>query len=154
MSIATRIGCWVVCVAALSCQGAVHAQATSQVRPLATDQLYKSLGAKAGLERLADDFVERLLVDARIGAFFKDVDKAHLKRQLADQFCEVSGGPCTLNGPSMKDVHASMDISKAHFNALVEVLQQSMEAQGIRFADQNRLLAQLAPMHRDIVMPH
>lgn len=151
MSIATRIGRWALCAAALACQGAVHAQATSQVKPLATDQLYQSLGAKAGLVRLADDFVERLLADARIGRFFKDVDKAHLKQQLADQFCEVSGGPCVLKGPSMKDVHGSMDITKAHFNALVEVLQQSMDAQGIRFADQNRLLAQLAPMHRDIV---
>ena len=60
MSIATRIGRWALCAAALACQGAVHAQATSQVKPLATDQLYQSLGAKAGLVRLADDFVERL----------------------------------------------------------------------------------------------
>jgi hemoglobin len=34
---------------------------------------------------------------------------------------------------------------------LVEVLQQAMDAQGIAFGVQNRLLARLAPMHRDIV---
>ena len=44
-----------------------------------------------------------------------------------------------------------MDITKAHFNALVEVLQAAMAAQGIAFAQQNRLLALLAPMHRDII---
>jgi hemoglobin len=44
-----------------------------------------------------------------------------------------------------------MDINKGHFNALVEVLQVSMDAQGIPFAQQNRLLALLAPMHRDVI---
>jgi hemoglobin len=31
------------------------------------------------------------------------------------------------------------------------VLQRSMDAQGIGFTVQNRLLARLAPMHRDVV---
>ena len=42
-------------------------------------------------------------------------------------------------------------MTKSNFNALVEVLQQSMDAQGIPFSAQNKLLAQLAPMHRDII---
>jgi hemoglobin len=44
-----------------------------------------------------------------------------------------------------------MDITKGNFNALVEVLQTSMDAKKIPFSAQNRLLAQLAPMHRDII---
>jgi hemoglobin len=67
------------------------------------------------------------------------------------QFCEVSGGPCKRKGPDMKKAHSGMDITKSNFNALVEVLQQAMEAQGIAFTTQNKLLAQLAPMHRDII---
>ena len=43
------------------------------------------------------------------------------------------------------------DITKGNFNALVEVLQQAMDAQGIAFGAQNRLLARLAPMHRDVI---
>jgi hemoglobin len=63
----------------------------------------------------------------------------------------VSGGPCRRKGPDMKQAHAGMDINKNNFNALVEVLQQAMEAQGIAFTTQNKLLAKLAPMHRDII---
>jgi len=48
-------------------------------------------------------------------------------------------------------VHADLTIDQADFNALVEVLQDAMDAQGIPFAQQNRLLALLAPMHREIV---
>ncbi|HEX5687794.1 MAG TPA: group 1 truncated hemoglobin [Ideonella sp.] len=117
----------------------------------ADDNLYQQLGGQPGLVKLMDDFMQRLLADSRMKPFFKDVDQAHVKAQLVDQFCEVSGGPCKLNGPDMKKVHSGIDVTRADFNALVEVLQQSMDAQGIAFGAQNRLLAKLAPMHRDIV---
>jgi len=125
--------------------------ALSTAAPPADDSLYQQLGGQPGLVKLMDDFMQRLLADARMNPFFKDVDQAHVKAQLVDQFCEVSGGPCKLNGPDMKRVHEGVDITRADFNALVEVLQQAMDAQGIAFSTQNRLLAQLAPMHRDIV---
>jgi hemoglobin len=51
----------------------------------------------------------------------------------------------------MKVAHSNMDITKTDFNALVEVLQKSMDAQGIAFSSQNQLLAKLAPMHRDVI---
>ena len=129
----------------------VFAQSGSQPAIPADDSLYQQFGGQPGLVKLMDDFMQRLLADARMNPFFKDVDQAHVKAQLVDQFCEVSGGPCKLNGPDMKRVHSGVDITRADFNALVEVLQQAMDAQGIAFSAQNRLLAKLAPMHRDIV---
>lgn len=120
--------------------------------PLPTgDALYRQLGGEPGLVKLMDDFMPRLLADSRMQPFFKDVDQAHVKAQLVAQFCEVSGGPCKLKGPDMKRAHAGFDIDRASFNALVEVLQQTMDAQGVPFGTQNRLLARLAPMHRDII---
>jgi hemoglobin len=134
--------------------GLAHSQSTSTpiVRSAATDDsLYKAFGEKAGLSALMEDFVKRLVADKRIGAFFKDTNQAHLAEQLTDQLCMLSGGPCVYRGVPMKDAHADMDITKADFNALVEVLQVSMEAKGIPFGAQNRMLARLAPMHREVV---
>ena len=124
---------------------------TAQAQTTADDTLYQQLGAQPGLTRLMDDFMARLLADPRMNPFFKDVDHQHVKAELVTQFCEVSGGPCKRKGPDMKTAHAGMDINKNNFNALVEVLQQSMDAQGIAFGTQNKLLAKLAPMHRDII---
>ena len=121
------------------------------VRPLANDSLFLAFGGRPGLERLMADFVPRLKADARIGALFKDINAAHLRRQLADQFCVVAGGPCKYEGAPMKESHADFPITKADFNTLVELLQLSMAAQGISFSAQNRMLAQLAPMHREVV---
>jgi hemoglobin len=127
------------------------AQAQSTTLAPADDALYQQLGAQPGLVKLIDDFMVRLLADPRMNPFFKDVDQAHVKAELVAQFCEVSGGPCKRKGPDMKQAHAGMDITKNNFNALVEVLQQAMDAQGIAFTAQNKLLAKLAPMHRDII---
>ena len=113
--------------------------------------LYQALGEKPGITRLMDDFVNRLVQDPRIGGHFKEVKPSALKESLTDQICQLSGGPCQYEGADMKSAHADMDINKGHFNALVEVLQSAMDAQGIPFAQQNRLLALLAPMHRDVI---
>jgi len=133
--------------------GAALLAGTAQAQTAAApdDTLYQQLGAQPGLTRLMDDFMTRLLSDSRMGPFFKDVDHQHVKEELVTQFCEVSGGPCKRKGPDMKKAHSGMDITKSNFNALVEVLQQSMDAQGIPFTTQNKLLAKLAPMHRDII---
>lgn len=126
------------------------ATAWAQAQP-APAGLYAALGEQAGIERLVDDFVERVLRHPRIGGQFKDAKPAALKESLAEQFCVLSGGPCTNHSASMRKVHADLRIDKGDFNALVEQLQRAMEAQGIPFAQQNRLLALLAPMHRDII---
>jgi hemoglobin len=118
---------------------------------LADDKLYQTFGQKAGLTALVDDFMQRLLADPRMQPFFAKTNQAHFKESLTEQLCQVSGGPCTYKGPDMKTTHGDLDITKGHFNALVEVLQQSMEAKNIPFSAQNELLAQLAPMHRDVI---
>lgn len=121
--------------------------------PPADGSLYRAFGEKAGLSTLMDDFVGRLKADPRIGSFFKDTKSSHLATQLTDQLCALAGGPCVYEGASMRESHRELEIQRAHFNALVEVLQDSMTARGIAFGDQNRMLALLAPMHREILSP-
>lgn len=113
--------------------------------------LYQAFGERAGIRALMDDFVVRLKADPRIGDQFRDTNLVNLAASLTEQLCQLSGGPCVYKGPDMKTAHANLDITRAHFNALVEVLQQSMDARGIAFARQNQMLALLAPMYRDTI---
>lgn len=131
---------------AMSLAGAVGAQTVP-----ADAALFHTFGDKPGLVKLMDDFMLRLVADPRTGPFFRPANQKHIKEQLVEQFCQVTGGPCVYKGADMKSVHADLDIGKREFNALVEVLQQAMDAQGIPFSAQNQLLAQLAPMHRDVI---
>ena len=117
----------------------------------ADDSVYRAWGGQTGIRAVMEDFVVRLKADARTGPFFKDANRENLVAQLTDQLCQVSGGPCRYAGGRMGPVHEEMNIGKGDFNALVEVLQQSMDAKGIPFAAQNGMLARLAPMHREII---
>ncbi len=144
---------------AFACCGLLSAGAALAQTPAAAqtapqnDQLYKAFGEKAGLVALMDDFMVRLLADPRTGPHFKPANQQRVKEQLVDQLCALSGGPCVYKGADMKSSHANLDIKKSDFHALVEVLQQSMDAKGIPFRRQNEMLALLAPMNRDIITP-
>lgn len=113
--------------------------------------LYEQLGGKESIRTVMDDFVVRLKADPRIGDQFAATDADRLASQLTDQVCEATGGPCKYVGLDMKAAHAGMTITKAHFNALVEVLQVSMNAHSVPFDVQLEVLSMLAPMHRDVI---
>ncbi len=117
---------------------------------LANDPL-AAFGGYEGLHRIAIDTLDRSMADPRLRPFFVEQDRPDIAKKLADQFCQELGGPCTYKGKDMKKAHAKQEIGMQHFNALVEVLQDSMDAAGVPFRDQNRLLARLAPMYRDMV---
>jgi hemoglobin len=112
---------------------------------------FKAFGEKAGLVKIMDDFMIGLLKDSRTKSFFENADQVRVKEQLVEQICEMLQGPCKYNGSKMKPIHANLSINREHFNALVEQLQFAMDKNNVPFAAQNKLLAVLAPMHRDIV---
>ncbi len=121
--------------------------------PARAGTLYDDLGGRAGVQRIADGMLQRALSDPRIKDKFQDADIERLQGLLMLDFCKLAGGPCRYPGRDMATAHADLNLAPRHFNAIVEDLQDSMQAEGIPFRTQNRLLALLAPMHRDIVAP-
>jgi hemoglobin len=113
--------------------------------------LYQQLGAQQGVANIVDSLMEIMLADPRIKDSFKDTEMKRFRRTLTEQFCVVSDGPCTYSGDPMKEVHQGLVITTADFNALVEDLQTSMDRNNVPSRVQNKLLAKLAPMQRDIV---
>ncbi|WP_164155805.1 group I truncated hemoglobin [Sandarakinorhabdus rubra] len=121
--------------------------------PLATDgtALLESFGGTAGLTRIMDDVMVRWLANPRTRPFFEGSDEERIKKQLVEQFCVVMNGPCTYSGRTMAESHKGMKVTEGAFYALVEELQISLNKANVPFFAQNRLIAALAPMHRDII---
>ncbi len=140
-----------VAMVVLSC--AMQAAAQTEPARADTPAAFHAFGERAGLEALVEVFMIELVDDPRTRPYFADVDQKRVKAMLVDQFCVQLGGPCTYTGKTMKEAHAQLTIHTGEFNALVECLQRAMDKRGIPFAMQNRLLAKLAPMHRDVVTP-
>jgi hemoglobin len=117
----------------------------------AGDTLFQDMGGQEVLAKLANDTTDNFLADPRIKATFDNSNMDRFRQKLAEQFCQVAGGPCIYTGHSMRDAHRGLHLTNADFNAVVEDLQRAMDKNGISFATQNRFLARLAPMQRDVV---
>lgn len=113
--------------------------------------LYDDLGGKDGVGQIVELLLTRISDDPRIADHFAAVDILNLNDKLIEQICFESGGPCTYTGRDMVEAHASRKVSNADFNALVEDLTWAMDQRKVPRTAQNRLLARLAPMHKDIV---
>ncbi len=117
----------------------------------AAGTLYDDLGGRDRIVSFTSELVDIAVADERIKAKFDDINLVRLKQRLADQFCQLTGGPEVYKGRGMAESHKGLALRNADFNALVEDLQTAMDHAGIPFFTQNRLLALLAPMQREIV---
>lgn len=115
------------------------------------DSLFEDLGGPDRVRAFLDETIDRSATDPRTADTLKKSDLKRLKSRLYDQVCELTGGPCSYKGPNMKKAHIGLGLTTRHFNVMVEHLQEAMARQNVGNATQNRLLALLAPMHRDVV---
>lgn len=112
--------------------------------------LYQQLGERPGIADVVEELLYLIVADERINHQFKGMNVAQFHRNLTDQLCQLSGGPCTYSGREMRELHADMGITNTQFNALAENLILAMEKNQVPTAAQNRLIKQLLPMYPDI----
>ncbi len=137
-AVTLRVWLMVVCC---GCSCAAHA----------TDTLYVRLGGATGVHAIADTLIDRVVADPVTGPSFKDTNVRRIKRVLAEQICDLAGGPCHYSGDSMKEVHAGQHISEAQFYVMVARLQDVLKERRVPLGARNELLRLLAPMKRDVV---
>lgn len=129
----------------------VVSDANAGAAPIAGQTMFEAFHGEAGISRIVDDFVARMVADPRISEIFKATDLVRLRRTLKEQVCYLLGGPCAYTGRDMKTTHKDQGVTAADFNAGVENLQAAMTKEGVPFRVQNRLLARLAQMQGDVV---
>jgi hemoglobin len=121
--------------------GAAQAQTT----------LYEEIGGEAKLRSVAEEFTNVILADPRINFTFANTDLAKFKQLIFEQLCNITGGPCQYTGRSMKESHEKLNSTNAQFNALAEDLYIAFERTNVPYRLQNKVMALLAPMQKDIV---
>jgi hemoglobin len=129
----------------------VQSNANAGAAPFAGDAMWRAFHGREGVDRIVEAFVARNQADRRIGDIFKGQDMVRLRRTLKEQFCYILNGGCDYSGRDMKSSHKDLGIQQADMGALVENLQAAMRREGVEFRAQNRFLAKLAPMKRDVV---
>lgn len=129
-----------------------RSNANAGATPFEGTAMYETFNGEAGVTRIADGFVDRVLADPRLIPAFAAADVPRFRRTIREQFCYLLGGPCDYTGRDMASSHKDVGGQATDFAAIVENLQAAMAAEGVPFAAQNRFLAKLAPMRRDTVV--
>lgn len=113
--------------------------------------LYVRLGGASGVAAVVDRTIDRAAADPETRRSFADVKMKALKESIAQQICSLTGGGCQYEGETMVNAHRDAQIRASEFDALVQILREELDRQGIDTRAKNELLRLLAPMKRDIV---
>ena len=122
--------------------------------PPAPKPLFERLGGMDAVKAVVESFLENVAHDTKINGAFKKTTGAKMaafKKNLVDQVCEVTGGPCKYAGKDMKTAHKGMKITDAQFDALVSDLSTALDEHQVAADDKKELLGMFAPLREDIV---
>ena len=128
-----------------------HSNAHAGATPFEGTAMWEAFHGAEGVSRIVDALIDRSTADPRISGTFVSHDLIRLRRVLKEQFGYILGGPVTYSGRDMETTHRDLGLQPADMGVLVENLQIAMSEEGVAFPAQNRFLAKLAPMRRDVV---
>jgi hemoglobin len=120
--------------------------------------LYERLGGIYSIATVVDDFIDRIMVDARLNANPR-VDEAHhrvsppgFKYLVTEMVCWAAGGPQKYTGRSMKDSHQHLGITATEWEAFLDDLQQTLDKFAVPAAEQAEIKAIVVSTRADIVV--
>jgi len=120
--------------------------------------LYDRLGGAYAIATVVDAFIEKLLVNGTLNAnpaiseARAHVPKAGLKFHVTALVCQVTGGPQTYAGRSMKDAHRKLNITEHEWDAMVHDFVEVLDQFKVPKAEQAELLTIVGTTKGDIVV--
>jgi hemoglobin len=119
--------------------------------------LYERIGGQKGIAELVDDWVRSAMADGRLsGSFGKVTEKPaemnKFRKDLNDQLCEITDGPCGNRAAAKKPAQAIL-LPDSKFVVFADHLVRSMDRQKVREREKNELLGRLGELHDSAVEP-
>ena len=110
-----------------------------------SQSLYERLGGIYNIATVVDDFIDRIMVDARLNANPR-VDEAHhrvsppgFKYLVTEMVGEATGGPQRYTGRTMEDSHRHLLITTDEWEAFIDDFNQTLDKFAVPQQEQSEL---------------
>jgi hemoglobin len=117
------------------------------MQPDQRPSLYDRLGGVYNIATVVDDFIDRIMTDARlnknpaVNEAHHRVSPAGFKYLVTEMVCWAAGGPQQYSGRSMGDSHRHLAITDDEWDAFMDDLHQSLERFEVPAAEEADLVA-------------
>jgi hemoglobin len=109
--------------------------------------LYDRLGGVYNIATVVDDFIDRVMTDARLNANPR-VDEAHhrvspagFKYYVTEMLCEAAGGPQKYSGRTMGDSHRHLMITDEEWVSFMDDLQETLDKFEVPQPEQDEVIS-------------
>jgi hemoglobin len=116
--------------------------------------LYQRMGGYDVLAGIVDDFLTQLGKDPAFNRFGGGRSEGSLKRTrqiIVDQFCALTGGPCSYIGRDMKSAHHGLKITRAEWDSAIKKLELSLDKFKVNGKDKEEFVAMIQKVRDEIV---
>ena len=119
--------------------------------------LYERLGGVYNIATVIDDFIDRVMADARLNAN-PLVDTAHhkvppagFKYLVTEMLCWAAGGPQRYSGRDMRSSHRHLAITPGEWDAFMDDLAQTLDRFQVPTRERDEVVAIVQSTYGDIV---
>ncbi len=113
--------------------------------------LFEKYGGTETVGALVADFYNRVLESDLLAPYFDGVDMDRLVEHQTLFFTMVLGGPSVYSGRSMAVAHAGMGVTEAAFAEVAEILQDTLEDNGVEDDDIDTIMGKVGALKSVIV---
>ncbi len=113
--------------------------------------LYKKIGGRLAVDKVVDNFYERVIDDDLLKPFFDDTDMAKQRRHQKAFIAMALGGPKDYTGKGMLEAHEGRGIEEHHFGAVAGHLEDALEWAGVGAEDIATILSTVGSLHDEVV---
>ncbi len=113
--------------------------------------LYEKIGGAAAIERLVDEFYDRVLADPVLAPFFANTPMERQRRMQKIFMTLALGGPEPDEPIDLYQAHRGRGIKRDHLTRFTELLLQTLESIGISNEDANKVIARIATYSDEVL---
>lgn len=113
--------------------------------------LYEKIGGAATLERLVDEFYDRVLADPVLAPFFAQTPMERQRRMQKIFMTLALGGPEPDEPIDLYRAHRGRAIKREHLTRFTELLLETLQSIGINNQEANKVVAHIATYSDEVL---